>query len=178
MGNNYQTSNLIFGLYNNVQFNSARIVMKNIINNKEDKIFDGVYFIFKFNRSLFTNIRITQNGFDKVYWNVSYNNLYQSPYKKFADEFTTYVEKIEYMEHTLKDDFIKPLYTLTKKINKQTKSKVQYVLSNGYMYIAINNPTLFDYKITKKINEDIVNKYNENYLKIVEYVVEILELDK
>ena len=82
------------------------------------------------------------------------------------------------MEHTLKDDFIKPLYTLTKKINKQTKSKVQYVLSNGYMYIAINNPTLFDYKITKKINEDIVNKYNENYLKIVEYVVEILELDK
>ena len=178
MGNNYQTSNLIFGLYNNVQFNSSRIVMKNIINNKEDKIFDGVYFIFKFNRSLFTNIRITQNGFDKVYWNVSYNNLYQSPYKKFADEFTTYVEKIEYMEHTLKDDFIKPLYTLTKKINKQTKSKVQYVLSNGYMYIAINNPTLFDYKITKKINEDIVNKYNENYLKIVEYVVEILELDK
>ena len=178
MGNNYQTSNLIFGLYNDVQFNSARIVMKNIINNKEDKIFDGVYFIFKFNRSLFTNIRITQNGFDKVYWNVSYNNLYQSPYKKFADEFTTYVEKIEYMEHTLKDDFIKALYTLTKKINKQTKSKVQYVLSNGYMYIAINNPTLFDYKITKKINEDIVNKYNENYLKIVEYVVEILELDK
>ena len=177
MGNHYLAANLIYGLHNNVQFNSSRVIMKNIVNNKEDLIFDGVYFVFKFNKSLFTNIRITQNNFDKVFWNVSYNSLYHSKNKKFADEFTTYVEKVEYMEHTLKDDFIEQIYTLTKKINKQTKSKVQYVLSNGYIYLAINNPTLFDYKITKKINENIIDKYNENYIKIVESVIEILQLD-
>ena len=176
LGNNYQSSNLIYGLHNNVQFNSSRVVIKNIVNDKEETYFNGVYFIFKFNKSVFTNIRITQNNFDKVYWNVSYNNLFHPNNNKFANDFTIYVEKIDYANHTLKDELIDDLYKLTKKINKQTKSKVQYVISNGYIYIAINNPTLFNYKITDKITENIVDKYKDNYLKVVETAIDTLKL--
>lgn len=176
LGNNYQSSNLIYGLHNNVQFNSSRVVIKNIVNDKEETYFNGVYFIFKFNKSVFTNIRITQNNFDKVYWNVSYNNLFHPNNNKFANDFTIYVEKIDYANHTLKDELIDDLYKLTKKIYKQTKSKVQYVISNGYIYIAINNPTLFNYKITDKITENIVDKYKDNYLKVVETAIDTLKL--
>lgn len=176
LGNNYQSSNLIYGLHKNVQFNSSRVIIKNIINDKEEINFNGVYFIFKFNKSLFTNIRITQNNFDKVFWHVSYNNLFHPNNNKFANDFTIYVEKIDYANHTLKDELIDDLYKLTKKLNKQTKSKVQYVISNGYIYIAINNPTLFDYKITDKITDNIVDKYKDNYLKIVEAAIDTLKL--
>jgi len=176
IGNNYQSSNLIYGLYNGVQFNSSKVVIKNIIKNREDISFDGVYFIFKFNKSLFTNIRLTQNKFDKVLWHVDYNNLFQPKNNKFAKDFTIFVEKRDYAEHTLKDDLINELYNLTKKINKLTKSKVQYVLSNGYLYIGINNPSFFDYKITKKINTDLINSYKDNYLKIVESTINIVNL--
>lgn len=176
VGNNYQSSNLIYGLRNNIQFNSSRVVIKNKINNKEDNIFDGVYFIFKFNKTLFTNIRLTQNKFDGVYWHIDYNNLFHPNNVKFDKDFTVYVEKKEYANHTLKDDFIDDLYKLTKKINKQTKSKVQYVISNGYIYIGINNPTLFNYKITKEIPENIIDKYNENYLNIVDEAINIIKL--
>jgi len=176
LGNNYSSSNLIYGLHNNVQFNSSRVVIKSIVNNKEETFFDGIYFVFKFNKTLFTNIRITQNKFDAVYWHVDYNNYYHPRNVKFDNDFSIYVERVDYASHTLREDFISDLYKLTKFINKQTKSKVQYVISNGYIYIAINNPTLFDYKITKPIKEDIINKYKENYLKIVENSINILKL--
>ena len=176
LGNNYQSSNLIFGLHNNVQFNSSRVVIKNIVNDKEETYFNGVYFVFKFNKSLFTNIRLTQNKFDKVYWHVSYNNLFFPNNKKFSNDFTIYVEKIDYATHTLKDELINDLYKLTKTINKQTKSKVQYVISNGYIYIAINNPTLFNYKITEKIKDNIIDKYKDNYIKIVDAAIDTLKL--
>ena len=176
LGNNYNSYNLIYGLKNNVQFNSSKVLIKNILNNKEEEIFNGVYFIFKFNKPLFTNIRLTQNKFDSVYWHLDYNNIIHPNNSKLDKDFTIFAEKKDYANHTLTDELINDLYELTKIINKKTKSKVQYVISNGYIYIAINNPTLFDYKITKKIDGNIINKYNENYLSIVENAINILKL--
>lgn len=187
MGNRFSSNDLISGTYKDVKFVQSDVKIQEVETHTDSKgntqtevhnILIGKWMIFDFNKSFKANIQVKSKFF-------SYSNLGvklgESRYKtvKMEDEdfnkkFTIHAQDEHDAFYVLTPQFMEKI----KSLNEGLKGKMMFCFINNKLHIALNNnKDSFEYGVLKKLDENVINDYVSNEIKIITDFVDKLSLE-
>lgn len=187
MGNSFSSNDYISGTYKNVKFVQSDVEIQEITTHTDgkgnsytnvDDILVGKWMIFDFNKSFKANIQVKSKFFGHSNLGIEFG---ESRYKNVLMEDDDFNKKFTIHAQDEHDAF----YVLTpqlmeriKNLNDGLKGKMMFCFIDNKLHVALNNNRdSFEYSVFKKLDEDVINKYVSEEIRIITDFVDKLNLD-
>lgn len=186
MGNSYKSDILIQGNHNKVNFECSNILISRVSldrdgSESERTKFQGLWFIFDFNKFFKSNVKVIDRKFaifnrgllsDKINkeFNTFKDTVAEINHEEFSNRMKVYLNETENVFEVLTDTII---YNILK-LNNNIDGRILLYFIDNKLHIGVHNYNdMFKTKIYRK------NNYDENIEKIskqLDYIFEFIEI--